>query len=160
MYNLPQSLLMIWGKIRRGWLIAFRKKTVEKKLEHRRGDCNRCGACCKILFKCPAYDESGPEPRCVIYNDRPGVCSLFPIDAADLRERNIVMPERKCGYYFVDEAKPIETANIRWGPPPGSKTIGTFQIFKAFFVRPKEREEDVCPPTPSTPSSTTKAESP
>lgn len=141
MITWPQKLSMAWGKIRRGWLVAFRKKKVTQKLSHRRGACTRCGACCKILFNCPAYDESGGEPRCLIYNDRPGVCSLFPMDAADLAERNIVMPDRKCGYYFVDEAKPVEVTALRFGPPPGTKTIGTLEILKAFFVKPKEREE-------------------
>lgn len=141
MYTVPQSLIMIWGKVRRAWLIAFQKKKVLDKLALRRGACSRCGACCKILFKCPAYDESSGEPRCLIYNDRPGVCGLFPLDPADLRERNIVMPGTKCGYYFADEPKPI-AQEVRWGPPPGAKSFGTLQILKAFFRKPKGREEN------------------
>lgn len=151
MYTWRESFLMIMGKIRRAWLIAFQKKKVLDKLALRRGACSRCGACCKILFKCPAYDESNGEPRCLIYNDRPGVCGLFPLDRDDLRERNIVMPGTKCGYYFEDEPKPV-TQEVRWGPPPGAKTLGTLQILKAFIVKPKGREEDAHHP-PRSPDS-------
>lgn len=141
MVSLPQALLMTWGKIRRAWLIAFRKKTVEQKLSLRRGACSRCGACCKILFKCPAYDESNGEPRCLIYNDRPGVCGLFPLDLKDLRERDLVMPGTKCGYWFTDDpAKGRPSVEpIRWGPPPGAASVGTWEIVKAFFVKPKSK---------------------
>src|SRR5687768_563202 len=97
MASLPQLATMGWGKVRRAFLIAFRKKRVEEKLDRRRGACSRCGACCKIMFRCPAYDDSDGNPKCLIYNDRPGVCSLFPLDEKDLRERDIVMPGTKCG---------------------------------------------------------------
>lgn len=128
---------MTLGKIRRAWLIAFRKKTVEEKLSRRRGACSRCGACCKILFRCPAYDDSNGEPRCLIYNDRPGVCGLFPLDPGDLKERDIVMPGTKCGYWFTDDpAVRVRPQPIRWGPPPGAAKVGTFEIIKAFFVKP------------------------
>jgi len=133
---------MIWGKLRRAWLIAFRKKKVEEKLALRRGACSRCGACCKILFRCPAYDDSNGEPKCLIYNDRPGVCGLFPLDPADLRERDIVMPGTKCGYYFADKPdERVRPAPVRWGPTRegGAKAKvpnGTLMILKSFFKRP------------------------
>src|SRR5262245_7778356 len=106
MYSLSDYTAMGWGKVRRAFLIAFRKKRVIEKLDRRRGACSRCGACCKIMFKCPAYDDSDGNPKCLIYNDRPGVCSLFPLDEKDLRERNAVMPGTKCGFYFDDAPKP------------------------------------------------------
>jgi hypothetical protein len=138
--TLPEAVLMIVGKIRRAWLIAFHKKTVIKKLERRRGSCHRTGACCKILFQCPAYDDSDGNPKCLIYNDRPGVCSLFPLDEKDLRERNIVMPGTKCGYYFDDVPEPL-SAPVRWGPTreAGAKAKipnGTIMILKSFFRKP------------------------
>ena len=142
MYRAGEIALMVWGKIRRAWLIAFRKRRVEEKLSYRRGDCTRCGACCKILFKCPAYDDSDGNPKCLIYNDRPGVCSLFPMDPADLKERNIVMPERKCGYWFADTPVKTTTSAIRWGPTKegGAKAKipnGTFMILASFFKKKK-----------------------
>ena len=142
-----------WGKIRRGFLIAFRKKRVLEKLDRRRGACHRCGACCKIVFRCPAYDDSNGEPRCLIYNDRPGVCGLFPLDEKDLRERDVVMPDKKCGYFFEDapaaggngNAQPIREAMgepVRWGPAKGASTdskamTGTMAILWSFIRKPK-----------------------
>lgn len=76
-------------------------------MERRRGECNRCGASCKLLFQCPAFDDSDGSPKCLIYNDRPGVCGLFPIDERDIAERNLVNPSQPCGYTFVKERLPI-----------------------------------------------------
>jgi hypothetical protein len=119
MYTLRQSAAMAWGKVRRAFLIAFRKKRVLEKLDRRRGACSRCGACCKILFDCPAYDDSDGSPKCLIYNDRPGVCGLFPLDEKDLKDRDIVMPDKPCGFYFADapSGQPArESMPVRWGP--------------------------------------------
>lgn len=155
MYTLRQSAAMCWGKIRRAFLIAFRKKRVVQKLERRRGACTRCGACCKILFDCPAYDDSDGNPKCLIYNDRPGVCGLFPLDEKDLRDRNIVMPDRKCGFYFEEHPNGNGSGNgnghgipesmpIRWGPPKqknnGKPKIlkGTLAIIWAAIRKPKK----------------------
>ena len=131
MYTLRQSAALFWGKIRRSFLVNFRKKRVEEKLARRRGACTRCGACCKLLFNCPAYDDSDGNPKCLIYNDRPGVCGLFPLDEKDLRERDFVMPGRKCGFTFADTPNDNGNGNgnghgegplrmampLRWGPP-------------------------------------------
>ena len=137
---------MGWGKIRRTFLVNFRKDRVVEKLDRRRGACTRCGACCKIMFQCPAYDDPDGDPKCLIYNDRPGVCSLFPLDEKDLRERNLVMPGTKCGFYFEDGPKPEgerrESMPLRWGPPkraPGEKVkvaTGTFAILWSFLSKP------------------------
>jgi len=147
MSSLRALTAMGWGKIRRAFLIAFRKGRVEEKLDRRRGACSRCGACCKIMFKCPAYDDSDGNPKCLIYNDRPGVCSLFPLDEKDLRERDFVMPGTKCGFYFEDGPKPEgaptrESMPLRWGPPkrdPADKTraaSGTLAILWSFIHKP------------------------
>jgi hypothetical protein len=148
MYSLREFTSMGLGKIRRAFLIAFRKKRVVEKLDRRRGACSRCGACCKIMFKCPAYDESDGDPKCLIYNDRPGVCSLFPLDEKDLRDRNVVMPGTKCGFYFEDGPKPEgerrESMPLRWGPEKvaaadGGRpraTSGTLAILRSFISRP------------------------
>jgi hypothetical protein len=104
--TLEQKARLGWGKIRRWALIFFVRRRVEVDLARRRGSCNRCGACCKLLYRCPAYDESSGEGKCLIYNDRPGICALFPINEKDLRDRDIVMPEQSCGFYFVREPRP------------------------------------------------------
>ncbi|HET6863520.1 MAG TPA: hypothetical protein VFH91_10745, partial [Pyrinomonadaceae bacterium] len=41
------------GKIRRFVNTNFRKQEVIASLALRRGECNRCGACCELVFKCP-----------------------------------------------------------------------------------------------------------
>ena len=113
--TLKDRLTLGIGKLRRLWMVAFSKRTVEAKLARRRGACSRCGACCKLLFQCPAYDESDGNPKCLIYNDRPGVCGLFPLDEQDLAERDIIMPDKKCGFFFSDDPK-----TAKKGPPKES----------------------------------------
>jgi hypothetical protein len=149
MQSFGQTIALAVGKIRRAILCNFFKSRVEKKLELRRGACSRCGACCKLLLNCPAYDDSDGSPKCLVYNDRPGVCGLFPLDEKDLRERDIVMPDRKCGFWFESEPKPV-TAPLRWGPgprkpedfpdPPGKPKWmkGSLAILWAHFRLPKK----------------------
>ena len=144
MYSIREYVAMGWGKVRRAFLIQFRKKRVEEKLDRRRGACTRCGACCKIMFKCPAYDDTDGNPKCLIYNDRPGVCSLFPLDEKDLRERNVVMPGTKCGFYFEDGPRPDGDRResmppLRWGPAEGGRTraaTGTLAILWSMIHKP------------------------
>jgi len=64
--------------------------------ETRRGDCNRCGECCKLPYPCPflRYDENGMS-SCAVYHFRPPSCRKYPRTAAE----NLT-PE-VCGYYFV-----------------------------------------------------------
>lgn len=126
---------LLWGKLRRAFRVAFSKKAVETSLSRRRGACNRCGACCKLLFNCPAYDDSNGDPKCLIYNDRPGVCGLFPLDERDLRDRDLVMPSKKCGYWFEETPGPAPQ-NLRWGPGrslSGRRKIGALAIIGTFF---------------------------
>jgi hypothetical protein len=52
----------------------------------RQGECNRCGACCKILFTCPFLVEDKGMFTCSVYDHRPPSCRLFPMVPADLRE--------------------------------------------------------------------------
>lgn len=70
--------------------------------EERRGDCNRCGECCKLPYPCPflRYDEQGLS-RCAVYSLRPPSCRKYPRIASE----NLT-PE-SCGYYFVAAEKLI-----------------------------------------------------
>jgi hypothetical protein len=95
------------GKLRRFVSINFRKDEVIEKLALRRGDCNRCGACCEILFKCPflkKHDDG--TSTCGIYEDRPNQCRLFPIDSRDLAE-----VRGTCSYYFIEKPIKLERAS-------------------------------------------------
>ena len=120
-----------------------RRGRVVEKLDRRRGACTRCGACCKILFQCPAYDDADGNPKCLIYNDRPGVCSLFPLDEKDLRDRDIVMSGRRCGFYFEDGPRPEgerrESMPLRWGPAreDGEVRVGASLVAMVKFLAQK-----------------------
>lgn len=91
------------GKLRRFVQINFQKDEVIESLNLRRGDCNRCGACCEILFKCPFLKKhADSSTSCGIYEDRPNQCRLFPIEKRDLEE-----VRGTCSYYFVE--KPVRS---------------------------------------------------
>lgn len=92
-----------WGALRRTLLanvlpdnIVFRYKA------YQRGECNRCGLCCKIQFQCPFFIDEGPyETRCAIYTTphAPQACLKFPLDPTDLRllQREV---GNACTFYY------------------------------------------------------------
>ena len=90
------------GKFRRFVNIRFRKEEVIEALSLRRGECNRCGACCELLFKCP-FLKKHPDgsTTCGIYEDRPNQCRLFPIEQRDIEE-----VRGQCSFYFIE--KPVK----------------------------------------------------
>jgi hypothetical protein len=95
------------GKLRRFVRINFRKDEVVEALALRRGECNRCGACCEILFKCPFLKKHGDgTTTCGIYQDRPKQCRLFPIERRDLEE-----VRGTCSYYFIEKPVKLERAS-------------------------------------------------
>lgn len=68
--------------------------------ENRRGECNRCGQCCKLPFPCPflRFDAEGLS-SCAVYYARPPSCRKYPRTAAE----NLT-PET-CGFYFLSPAQ-------------------------------------------------------
>ena len=97
----------VQGKLRRAINIRFRKEEVVAKLSLRRGDCNRCGACCEILFKCPFLKKHDDGlTTCGIYEDRPNQCRLFPIEQRDLEE-----VRGQCSFYFIEKPVKLEKAS-------------------------------------------------
>ena len=95
------------GKLRRFVRINFRKEEVVQQLALRRGDCNRCGACCEILFKCPFLKKHRDgTTSCGIYEDRPNQCRLFPIEKRDLEE-----VRGTCSFYFIERPIKLERAS-------------------------------------------------
>ena len=95
------------GKLRRFVQIRFRRDEVIESLALRRGDCNRCGACCEILFKCPFLKKhTDGTTSCGIYEDRPSQCRLFPIDQRDLAE-----VRGTCSFYFIEKPIKLERAS-------------------------------------------------
>lgn len=61
----------------------------------RRGECNRCGACCQLPFPCPflRFDEEGLS-SCAVYHVRPPSCRKYPRTASEH------ITQDQCGYYF------------------------------------------------------------
>ena len=102
--------ILIWGKFRRMFLGLFPPLARQLQLKHGiAGGCRSCGASCRLLLKCPHWDEV--THLCSIYEDRPTACRLFPITPEDLRDRDLVLEGQDCGYVFVGsaptEAEPI-----------------------------------------------------
>ena len=95
------------GKLRRFVSANFRKQEVIASLALRRGECNRCGACCEILFKCPFLKKHDDGiTTCGIYEDRPNQCRLFPIEKRDLQE-----VRGSCSFYFIEKPVKLEKAS-------------------------------------------------
>ncbi|HVF57961.1 MAG TPA: YkgJ family cysteine cluster protein [Pyrinomonadaceae bacterium] len=97
----------VQGKLRRFVQIRFRREEVVEALSLRRGECNRCGACCEILFKCPflkKHDDG--SSTCGIYEDRPNQCRLYPIERRDLEE-----VRGTCSFYFIEKPVNLEKAS-------------------------------------------------
>jgi len=84
------------NKIRRFYLVHFRKEYVRKQLSLRQGQCQQCGRCCSLVYRCPLLTKDG---LCITYGKwRPAVCKVFPIDQRDIDE--IATLGGKCGYSF------------------------------------------------------------
>ena len=97
----------VQGKLRRFVSANFRKHEVVASLALRRGECNRCGACCEILFKCPFLKKHADgTTTCGIYEDRPNQCRLFPIEQRDLEE-----VRGTCSFYFIERPVKLERAS-------------------------------------------------
>ena len=94
------------GKVRRFLQAKVLREDTQSLLALRKGECNRCGACCKILFRCPflGTDAEG-QYTCRIYDKRFAQCRLFPLHAEDLRELG-----EQCSYTFEPETALTESA--------------------------------------------------
>ena len=98
--------LQLRGKARRFVQANLARQDTDALLAKRHGECNRCGACCKILFKCPflGTDAEG-QYTCRIYDKRFAQCRMYPLHAADLLEL-----EQQCSYTFETEPALPESA--------------------------------------------------
>lgn len=99
MANARMMTLQLGGKVRRFVQANLQKERTQASLARRRGECNRCGACCKILFQCPFLKtDADGQYTCSIYEKRFSQCRLFPMHPRDLREVG-----EQCSYTFEDE---------------------------------------------------------
>ncbi len=102
------------GKARRFVQANLARQDNDALLARRHGECNRCGACCKILFRCPflGTDAEG-QYTCRIYEKRFAQCRLFPLHRADLAEL-----AGQCSYTFENEPAVAEIPGL---PQPAAE---------------------------------------
>jgi hypothetical protein len=99
MADISLMKLQARGKVRRFLQSQFRKQEVHARVAERHGECDRCGECCRILFRCPFLRADGDGGYlCGIYQLRFEQCRHYPIQACDLREVG------KCSYTFPAES--------------------------------------------------------
>jgi hypothetical protein len=97
-----QHLVLLWGRVRRFLLNTLRPGYVETRLAQRHGACRRCGACCQLGSRCGDLHFAEGLAACACYGDgRPLNCRTFPITATDLADRDLILPEQPCGYFWV-----------------------------------------------------------
>lgn len=98
----PVGRKLIWGKFRRFIFSVVPPFAVYLQKKYGlSGGCVSCGASCKLLFRCPHWDDR--SHLCTVYEDRPNICRLFPITPADIRDRNLVLAGKDCGFTFKKE---------------------------------------------------------
>lgn len=90
---------LILGKFRRMLIstVPPLARALQKKYGIQ-GSCTSCGASCRLLFQCPHWDSR--SHLCSVYEDRPSICRLFPITPGDIKERDIVLKSKSCGFTF------------------------------------------------------------
>ncbi|HJQ22635.1 MAG TPA: hypothetical protein VKA60_01880 [Blastocatellia bacterium] len=92
-----------WAALRRTILSNFLPDNLVYRYKaYQRGECNRCGLCCKIQFQCPFFVDEGPfNTRCAIYTTpaAPQACLKFPLDPTDLKllQREV---GNACTFYY------------------------------------------------------------
>jgi hypothetical protein len=123
-------MIHLMGKLRRFYLVYFRKGYVKRQLTLRKGECHQCARCCSFVFVCPMLTR---RRLCRIYNKfRLEMCKSFPIDQRDIDE--VALCGGTCGYRFekhpfhyspshsirTNFSKPIEGKDFQTEPLPTS----------------------------------------
>ena len=103
-YTLRTRVILWRGVLRRFFLYVFNPRYVKRSTATRTGECKRCGVCCHLVAnKCgflQLHDDA--TSSCRVYGLRctPN-CWIFPIDARDIADRDLVAPPGvTCGYSF------------------------------------------------------------
>jgi hypothetical protein len=104
-----------YGAIRR-WALpkVLPEKILNRWQPYRKGECNRCGLCCKIVYRCPFFVEDGNGTACAIYTDpkhSPPACVVFPIDPKDIQEVQRQIAPAPCPFHFEGQPEHPTT----WG---------------------------------------------
>jgi len=103
-----------YGAARR-WVLAHTlpDRILYRWKPYQRGGCNRCGLCCKIVFRCPFFLENEHTTACMVYTTKHASppCVVFPIDPTDLREVQRQVAPAPCPFYYEGEPEHPTT----WG---------------------------------------------
>jgi hypothetical protein len=73
---------------------------------NRKGECNRCGMCCKIVLHCPFLHEADQQTSCRIYTSEkhvPPPCLSYPFDPWDLADVQRAISPAICPFTFEGE---------------------------------------------------------
>jgi hypothetical protein len=103
-YTIPcfrVRLILLRGVMRRFFLNVFRPGLVRQRIATRKGACSRCGVCCHLVAnKCARLRlHADGHSECLFYTSyRMPNCRTFPIDPRDLADRDLVAPDKSCGY--------------------------------------------------------------
>ncbi|MFH1421279.1 MAG: hypothetical protein ABIH42_00965 [Planctomycetota bacterium] len=99
--KITNTLTLFWGKLRRFYYHTVRPGYVRDNIGRREGECQRCGACCRLAHLCYylEFDDKGLA-MCKAYRRRAQNCRVFPIDERDINDRNLILPNVSCGYHF------------------------------------------------------------
>lgn len=104
--SLPQRVGLLWGRVRRVYQNLFRRSSVRESLSRREGKCLRCGACCRMGVPCRHLAYEDGLAACLLYDRRLSPnCRNFPMSPRDLADRDLVLPDRPCGYRFVADGQ-------------------------------------------------------
>ena len=110
--SLRLRLKLLRGVHRRLHLNWFRPDYIRASLLHRIGECQRCGACCQLGWRCHYLQKDAKGiPSCRIHTGRrPPNCHAFPIDQRDIADRNLISPTVPCGFSW---AQPNEQSSCK-----------------------------------------------
>jgi len=98
-----QRWTLLCGKLRRLGLGLFGRRYIRRRAAARAGECLRCGACCRLAYRCHLLRDNGQITECRFHGWRPLNCRLFPIDERDLADRDLIAPDTACGFRFGPE---------------------------------------------------------
>lgn len=104
-----------WYSIQRGlMMLMLPKNLVNRWKAYVRGECSRCGLCCKINFNCSFLaDNSDGTYNCTIYKTPYAMtaCTSFPINPKDLEEIQNATAGA-CTFYFEGSPEDLTFAEV------------------------------------------------
>jgi len=104
--RLREKFKLLLGTPRRLLWNVLRPGYVRVSLAQRSGECRRCGACCQLVWRCRYFHDDDGLPSCRLYaRYRPANCSKFPLDYRDIADRDLVSPNKACGFSWARERK-------------------------------------------------------